>query len=469
MVQVSENFSDISRYLDNTKTINNTNILYNLNTLENLDTINNSIVHSLSNVLNNTLNNESSNNINNTLNNELSNNFNNNLNNNLNNTLNNTVSNTLSNELSNNINNTLNNESNNEVTNDEIKVIKKSVKKKSSIQKKSNVKQQTKINVSENIYIEPYNTNILNTELVKTTLKPNGSSFFYAIHYAFATFRLLNDDDKLSFIQEIRTELGNKVSIESWFEIYNGSIAYLKIVDTMKELISNASKTFCSENLIYISSFDPSLFTLLFRLVNYETIEKQILPLWEMECSNLHLCSISNVKQLKEIWFKIFYNKIQYSIETIETNLGNNMHKMNPNKKHKVITKLALLSNDLFDYIVQKAFERFISEIQDYNKWLPLNILSQLYTFNDVKANILILDDTTKHLYEGMKSVYKREDFQNNLPFIVLLHMNEFHFECLGRQTFVNNKRIINRLFYKDDPFIITLLTYFDVNSLSCI
>jgi len=36
------------------------------------------------------------------------------------------------------------------------------------------------------------------------------------------------------------------------------------------------------------------------------------------------------------------------------------------------------------------------------------------------------------------------------------------HFESLGKKITVNNKNVIHRLFKKDDPFIITCLTYLE-------
>lgn len=319
----------------------------------------------------------------------------------------------------------------------------------------------------ENTTNETFLTNILNIELIKTNLKQNGSSFFHAIHYAYRTFRVLKEKDKLKCIQKIRQEISEKMNLNIWFEMYNGSIAILKIIETIKKIMLNVNEIFNHESFYEKTDNERNIFELLFKLIDQNTIEKQILPLWDIECSKFKMNKITSLKQLKEIWFKIFYNKIQISIDQLENSLDNKIRKMNNEKKHQAITKLALLSNVIFDYITEKAYQEFILDIQNYNKWLPLSILAQIYSFNDIRANILIIDYETKMLYEGMKTIYKKEDFNPNLPFIVLLYLNEYHFESLGKKIVDNDKTIVNRLFTKDDPLIITLLSYFDDNQLS--
>jgi hypothetical protein len=310
---------------------------------------------------------------------------------------------------------------------------------------------------------EIFNTDILNIELVKTTQEQNGSSFFYAIQYAYKTFRVFTEDEKVKYIESIRGQLSDKIHLENWFEMNNGTIAFLKIIETIKNILNqNIKEIFTDELFCQQFQTNKDIFELLFTLVDNNSIEKQIIPLWDLECSKLELCNISMIKHLKETWFKIFYNKIQTAIDAIENQLDSSVSKMESEKKHKVITKLALLSNYIFDYITQKSLELFKNDIKDYNKWLPLNILTHIYSFNDIQANLLIIDYETKKLYEGIKLLYKKEDYDNNLPFIILLYINECHYECLGRKLIIHHKVSINRLFTKEDPLVITLLTYFD-------
>jgi hypothetical protein len=321
-------------------------------------------------------------------------------------------------------------------------------------------KMELKTNETNDIF----QTKILNTELYKTNIKDSGSTFFYAINYAFKTFRLLNENQKELYIKEIRENLANKITIELWIEMSKGSIAYLKIIETIRTIIFNVIKIFEFEDLYEKLKINKNEMNILFTLINNDILEKQIITLWEMECSKLKYNNQIYLKQLKDIWFKLFYEAIQHSIENIENNLNKNIKKLNADKKHKIIIKLSSISNIIFDYIILKAFENFIDGIKDYNKWLPLNIISQIYSFSDINANLLIIDYNTGLLYEGMKHIYKKDDFNIEKPFIIILYINEYHFECLGKKMINNNKITINRLFSRDEPFIITCLSYFDFN-----
>jgi hypothetical protein len=210
-------------------------------------------------------------------------------------------------------------------------------------------------------------------------------------------------------------------------------------------------------------------------LLNPSVVEKEILPQWDMECSRSVLTSESAtvdaalqeqkeafLEQIKSTWYNIYKTKVKRSIDDLEKRVDPHIQKMTSEKKTKVVQKLSMLSYPIFDFVTSKALSDFKSEIGDVHKWLNIFIFSSVMHRIDLKINVIILDSDTGMPLEGMKLLYDRKKFDNDYPYVVILYFKEQHFESLGKKTTLNKKTVINRLFKKDDPFIITCLTYLD-------
>jgi len=236
------------------------------------------------------------------------------------------------------------------------------------------------------------------------------------------------------------------------------------------------------ENQHYLEKYnvDEMAIEILFMLLNPSVVEKEILPQWDMECSRSVLSESSSsssakadvtafqeekeafLEQIKNTWYDIYRTKVKRSIDDLEKRVDPHIQKMSLEKKTKVVQKLSLLSYPIFDFVTSKALSDFKSEIGDVHKWLNIFIFSSVMHRIDLKINVIILDSETGMPLEGMKLLYDRKKFDNDYPYVVILYFKEQHFESLGKKTTVNKKTVINRLFKKDDPFIITCLTYLD-------
>lgn len=310
-----------------------------------------------------------------------------------------------------------------------------------------------------------YSTNVLNTELIRTGTNPSGSCFFYSLYLPFTFFRQLSNEDRMKFIEKKRAELAEKINFDEWFLIQNGNIAFLQIIETMRLIIHSIPKLIM-ENKVYFEKYDinPMAIDILFTLLNPSLIEQEILPQWDMECSKNYQegQEDSYLEQIKNTWYTIYKGKVKKAIDDLEKKVDEHIEKMSTDKKSKVIQKLSLLSYPIFDFVTTKALSDFKAEISDVEKWLNIFIFSSVITYLDLKVNIIILDSETGMPYEGMKLLYKKNTFKNDNPFVVILYFKEMHFESLGKKINVNKKTIIQRLFKKDDPFIITCLTYLE-------
>jgi hypothetical protein len=322
---------------------------------------------------------------------------------------------------------------------------------------------------------EPFSTNVLNTELVRTGTSGEGSCFFYSLYMPFKEFRSLSAQDKEEYIRKKREELAAKINYDEWFLIQNGNLAYLQIIETMRMMIHSIPSILC-ENQQYLEKYnvDEMAIEILFMLLNPSVVEREILPQWDMECSRNVATMTSGtsgdsendkdafLEQIKSTWYDIYKTKVKRSIDDLEKRVDPHIQKMTVDKKSKVVQKLSMLSYPIFDFVTSKALSDFKSEISDVHKWLNVFIFSSVMHRIDLKINVIILDADTGMPLEGMKLMYNRKKFDNDYPFVVLLYFKEQHFESLGKKTTVNKKTVINRLFKKDDPFIITCLTYLD-------
>jgi len=312
---------------------------------------------------------------------------------------------------------------------------------------------------------KPYSTSVLNTELIRTGTDQSGSCFFYSLYYPFKDFRELPSDERKVYIENKRMELANKIQFEEWFLIQNGNIAFLQIIETMR-LIMHSIPKLLLDNQEYFEKYDvnPVAIDILFTLLNPNLVEQEILPQWDMECSKKYQAENeeSYLEQIKNTWYDIYKIKVKKAIDELEKKIDSHVPKMSADKKSKVIQKLSLLSYPIFDFVTSKALSDFKAEISDPKKWLNVFIFSSVVDYLNLKVNIIILDEETGMPYEGMKLLYKKHVFKNDHPFVVILYFKDMHFESLGKKTTINKKTIIQRLFKKDDPFIITCLTYLE-------
>lgn len=307
-----------------------------------------------------------------------------------------------------------------------------------------------------------YQSNVLNTELIRTGTNSSGSCFFYSIYIPFQEFRKLTEDNRLEYIKEKRQELADKINNEEWLNIQNGNVAFLQIIETMRIMI-HSIPSIIKDDFIQKYNIDNLAIDILFTLLNPSTVEKEILPQWDTECSQ-QINKESFMDQMKNKWFEIYKIKIKKSIDDLEKKIDPHINKMSFDQKSKVIDKLSHLTFPIFDFITHKALSNFKNEIADINKWLNIFIFTSVLEYLNLNINIIIIDSETGKPYEGMKLFYDKKKFDNDNCFVVILYFKDIHFESLGRKITTNNKTVIQRLFKKDDPFIITCLSYLEPN-----
>lgn len=308
-----------------------------------------------------------------------------------------------------------------------------------------------------------FTTKVLNIELLRTGTNSYGSCFFDSLFMPFKYFRSMTEEQKKKFIIEKRRELADTINFEEWFTLQNGNVAFLQIIENMRIIIHTIQEILQeNDNKKYMQQYNINTESLniLFALLDPVTIEKEILPEWDIECSNKSGGEF--LENIKSAWFAIYKKRIIRAIEDLENKLDDDTEKMDATKKQKVIQKLSLLSYPIFDFVTSRALHKFKDEISDPQRWLTVFTFMSVLQYMNLHINIIIIDYETGLPYQGMKLIHHKNEFDNDYPFVVILYFKEMHFESLGRKTVIHNKTIINRLFKKDDPFIITCISFLE-------
>lgn len=313
--------------------------------------------------------------------------------------------------------------------------------------------------------LDPYVNHYINCpfyneeKILRSGVPMNGSCFFYSLYYGFKTFRDLNDNEKLDFIQEKRKTLSDELTIEKWLKLQNGSIALLQFSSTLRIMIY--TMTFLLESEKEVKKLEKhginiEHLKILNELLTVSIMDKKLFPRFDMEC--IHPDNLENdhtllYHYLQSIFVNIYKTIITEEIDLLEMSV--NVPKWSEEKKSKIIDTLTTVSNGIFSYVCQRAIDDFKEEIQNVEIWL--NIYQFYYVLNSTQhnMNIFIVDANTMLPYVGLDVEY-----DEHLPCVVILYFSDHHFESIGIEK-KKSKKIYRTLPYHD-PFIQAIVNYLD-------
>ena len=306
---------------------------------------------------------------------------------------------------------------------------------------------------------EAYVSNLCpDLSFLRTGVEPQGSCFFHAVYSAFRHFRNYSPEEKNLFVKSKRKELADNISVTTWFQIQDGDVAFLQIIEMMRIMVYLIPSflTDPKETSVLTSyNIDTQVLEVLFNLLDPTQVDYHMLPDWDVECCKMDKNEISKdilLHRMKSKWHQIYQENIRRAIQQIEMDLDPAVETMCETKKLAVIHKLSELSYFLFDFVVEKALLNFKEDITNYTTWI--NTFHYLYLVEsmNIDASILFMDATTGLPYDGMRYFTIPDDDDTN--YIVLLYFPDYHFESLGEIITLNKKKVINRIFPSDHPFI---------------
>jgi len=311
---------------------------------------------------------------------------------------------------------------------------------------------------------EPYTSHLMpEISLIRTGVEPQGSCFFHSVYSAFRNFRELSAEEKNMYVKKKRKDLADNISVSTWFQIQNGDVAFLQIIEMMRIMVYLIPSflTDPKETSVLTSyNIDTQVLEVLFNLLDPTQVDGQMLPDWDVECCKMEKNELSKdilLHRMKSKWHQIYQENIQKAIQKIEEDLDPGVEKMCETKKLAVVHKLSELSYFLFDFVVEKALLNFKEDISNYTTWI--NTFHYLYLVESMNldADILFIDASTGLPYEGMRYFPLASTATN---YIVLLYFPDYHFESLGERTTLRDRKVINRIFPSDHPFITGFIDY---------
>lgn len=296
-----------------------------------------------------------------------------------------------------------------------------------------------------------------NMSLIRTGTPMDGSCFFHSIFNAYRSFRELTLEERTKFIARKRAKLADSITISSWLNIQEGSVALVQIMETMQELIAEVSQLESPKisEKIKEHNIDTDILKILLMLLSTKYIEKHIMPKWDNECSKIEkpFDGESFLNRMKSLWYHLHHDNIVKKIDDLEKSRPPPSPLMTSEHKLKVIHKLSSLSYEIFDMVYRTAFYKFKSEIGEYTTWI--DIYSFLYILDnmDITANIILLDAITENIFKGMNMITGSIDIEK--PFIILLYFPDFHFESIGKIIQADDGiKNVSRIFSADDDII---------------
>lgn len=302
---------------------------------------------------------------------------------------------------------------------------------------------------------------------VRTGTEMEGSCFFHALFMAFREFRILSEDEKRIYVQHKRRALVENMTLTRWFQIQNGDLAFLQIIEMMRIMIYLIPSLITDPNETHLFSdhqIDKKVVEVLFHLLDPTQVDRDMLPNWDVECCKIEKNDLSKeilLHRMKSKWHDIYQDNIRKAIDQIENELDPSVPKMKESVKLTVIHKLSDLSYFIFDYVVEKAYQQFREELSQYENWI--NVFHYLYLIDcmDMKTNVLFLDATSGLPFEGMR-YFDLRSLRNKRPYVILLYFPDYHFEAFGERLETGPKKALNRLFPSDHPFIQAFFEYLE-------
>jgi hypothetical protein len=284
------------------------------------------------------------------------------------------------------------------------------------------------------------------------------------VYSAFKIFRDLSPEEKTIYVQTKRKELADCISLTTWFQIQNGDVAFLQIIEMMRIMVY-LIPSFLSDpkesSVLTSYNIDTKVLEVLFHLLDPTQVDSHMLPDWDVECCKFDKNEMSKdilLHRMKSKWHQIYQDHILKAIQQIEKELEPGVERMCESKKLAVVHKLSELSYFLFDFVVEKALLNFKEDITNYSTWI--NTFHYLYLVQSMNldAGILFMDATTGLPYEGMRYFKMTEEEPSN--YIVLLYFPDYHFESLGERITLRHQKVINRIFKANHPLIVQTLEF---------
>jgi hypothetical protein len=265
-------------------------------------------------------------------------------------------------------------------------------------------------------------------EVYRTGIPDEKNSFHHSIQYGPQFINNSTDSDRKIQIQEMKNMLSSDLNLNVFLNLDDGKIFLEKLKEVMKDVHFHFSKTIEDDKTkleLQIFQINLTILDILLGLVPKSVVDEKIINHFISICENKNLSVFNEEQKYKEIQ-KIYTIAYESSIrEYFQILLNENqIEEKHLDKVELFLSLLIKCSYKLFDYICEKTLEEFKEDIR--NEWINIYTSFYLYQSCENKYNILIIDATTKKLFN---EIDQRKFIDNNKKCAVLLYFPDYRFE----------------------------------------
>jgi hypothetical protein len=278
-----------------------------------------------------------------------------------------------------------------------------------------------------------FNTRISDIDelIVRTGTISDGSCLIHAILQATSSdYRNMTNTERSSYVKRLRRQISSSITREEWANLSDGTIAMVafqeKVLETINILYKyfqtgkskNMSKT--SDNVIFALTKTHTkeqiidIYKIIIEIVSINVFEKHIIP-------RAHKSVIKNKGKIDEYQDEIIK---QLKLFMDQSKVFSELERRKSDKIKKLLIRLV---NEILFASESEVYNLYKKDVQTSSEYIDLSSIN-LYSdyFN---RDIYFLDANTRLPYNVM---YSSENIKNRTS-IILLWINECHFELIGR------------------------------------
>lgn len=280
-----------------------------------------------------------------------------------------------------------------------------------------------------------------NEKLVRTGTSVNGSCFFYAILMASdKRFRQLDEGGREEYLAITRKKIASSLQIEDWEKMGKGTVSFLRTFPELRRSIRNFYIIIEDPN---VNKEDPLYDAL--ELGSSKVVEKYSLITEIIERNEL-LKTIEGSSSLKHIEDKLeakFKSKLR-ELTDIDEELGEYIQK-----------KYNTLIRALIKFSKERSFSLYKEKLANPKEWIDEYSIEYISSYFD--RDLFFISAKNRLPYYRGSFV---TDKGGNRRCIVILWIDENHYEVIGRLNVINGVNSIEREFSHNDPIIRAIKSY---------
>ena len=272
----------------------------------------------------------------------------------------------------------------------------------------------------------------------------DGSCFFHAILTAVdKKYRDLNGDgvrgvaeqERQQRASSIRSKIGRKLTMQNWQTLQKGEPSFLALTEELRNTEKIVSKVLKSPDKYKESKSRSWIYKVVskksMKLI-YHICGENLLDMTQFGNESKENGVYKDMKELKQIFTsqetKIFVEKVSANVKSI-------LKKFDSETVEKAVVEYRSLMSKTFDMSGKMALQNLVDHFTDPSEWIGTEYL--VFLSDQFDVNIIVIDGQTKFPYITADLDY----IKNTRQTILLLAVNQNHYECIATQLSNTGKR----------------------------